>query len=81
MAALARYKVVILDEVHERSVESDMVLTFVKQLMLRNPKIQYLEFFFFWGSKTESAKIPCMNFTFRLLVLMDFLFKCVGAKR
>jgi hypothetical protein len=48
MAALARYKVVILDEVHERSVESDMVLTFVKQLMLRNPKIQYLEFFFFW---------------------------------
>ena len=41
MAALARYKVVILDEVHERSVESDMVLTCVKQLMLRNPKIRY----------------------------------------
>ncbi|KAG0553883.1 hypothetical protein M758_12G048900 [Ceratodon purpureus] len=40
MAALARYKVVILDEVHERSVESDMVLTCVKQLMLRNPKIR-----------------------------------------
>lgn len=40
MAALARFKVVILDEVHERSVESDLVLTCVKQLMLRNPKIR-----------------------------------------
>lgn len=44
-AALARYKVVILDEVHERSVESDMVLTCVKQLMLRNPKIRYFNHF------------------------------------
>jgi len=45
IAALARYKVVILDEVHERSVESDMVLTCVKQLMLRNPKIRYFNNF------------------------------------
>ncbi|CAM6114827.1 unnamed protein product [Calypogeia fissa] len=32
-AALSRFKVLILDEVHERSVESDLVLTCVKQLL------------------------------------------------
>uniref|UniRef100_A0A7N0U8I5 RNA helicase n=1 Tax=Kalanchoe fedtschenkoi TaxID=63787 RepID=A0A7N0U8I5_KALFE len=31
-----KYKVIILDEVHERSVESDLVLVCVKQLMLKN---------------------------------------------
>ncbi|KAI3945174.1 hypothetical protein MKX01_034271, partial [Papaver californicum] len=31
-----RYKVIILDEVHERSVESDLVLTCVKQFMLKD---------------------------------------------
>jgi len=41
VAALARYKVVVLDEVHERSVESDLVLTCAKQLMLRNSNIRY----------------------------------------
>ncbi|KAK9086398.1 hypothetical protein Syun_028792 [Stephania yunnanensis] len=30
-----RYKVVILDEVHERSVESDLVLAFIKQFLLK----------------------------------------------
>ncbi|CAN1197989.1 DExH-box ATP-dependent RNA helicase DExH8 [Linum perenne] len=30
------YKVIILDEVHERSVESDLVLVCVKQFLLRN---------------------------------------------
>lgn len=40
IAALLRYKVLILDEVHERSVESDLVLTCVKQFMLRNNKIR-----------------------------------------
>jgi hypothetical protein len=40
VAALLRYKVLILDEVHERSVESDLVLTCVKQFMLRNNKIR-----------------------------------------
>ncbi|XP_065861357.1 DExH-box ATP-dependent RNA helicase DExH8 [Euphorbia lathyris] len=31
-----KYKVIILDEVHERSVESDLVLVCVKQFLLRN---------------------------------------------
>lgn len=31
-----KYKVIILDEVHERSIESDLVLVCVKQLLLRN---------------------------------------------
>ncbi|XP_057963886.1 DExH-box ATP-dependent RNA helicase DExH8 isoform X2 [Malania oleifera] len=31
-----KYKVIILDEVHERSVESDLVLVCVKQFMLKN---------------------------------------------
>ncbi|KAK1316402.1 Zinc finger CCCH domain-containing protein 4 [Acorus calamus] len=35
LAAL-KYKVIILDEVHERSVESDLVLACVKQFMQRN---------------------------------------------
>ncbi|KAL5713084.1 RNA helicase [Ranunculus cassubicifolius] len=35
MAALG-YKVIILDEVHERSVESDLVLACVKQFLLKN---------------------------------------------
>lgn len=36
------YKVIILDEVHERSVESDLVLVCVKQLMLRNNGIRWV---------------------------------------
>lgn len=35
MAAL-KYKAIILDEVHERSVESDLVLVCVKQFLLKN---------------------------------------------
>ncbi|XP_015577233.2 DExH-box ATP-dependent RNA helicase DExH8 [Ricinus communis] len=31
-----KYKVIILDEVHERSIESDLVLVCVKQFLLRN---------------------------------------------
>lgn len=30
-----KYKVIILDEVHERSVESDLVLVCVKQFLLK----------------------------------------------
>ncbi|XP_031497859.1 DExH-box ATP-dependent RNA helicase DExH8 isoform X2 [Nymphaea colorata] len=36
LSALTKYNIVILDEVHERSVESDMVLVCVKQFLLRN---------------------------------------------
>ncbi|KAL7120266.1 hypothetical protein ACP275_02G112700 [Erythranthe tilingii] len=31
-----KYKVIVLDEVHERSVESDLVLVCIKQFLLRN---------------------------------------------
>lgn len=31
-----QYKVIILDEVHERSVESDLVLVCVKQFLMKN---------------------------------------------
>lgn len=31
-----KYKVIILDEVHERSVESDLLLACVKLLMMKN---------------------------------------------
>lgn len=34
------YKVIVLDEVHERSVESDLVLVCVKQFMLRNNNLR-----------------------------------------
>lgn len=35
-----KYKAIILDEVHERSVESDLVLVCVKQFLLRNNDIR-----------------------------------------
>ncbi|RZC79589.1 hypothetical protein C5167_003822 [Papaver somniferum] len=38
--AALRYKVIILDEVHERSVESDLVLTCVKQFMLKDKDLR-----------------------------------------
>lgn len=31
-----KYKVIVLDEVHERSVESDLVLVCVKQFLMKN---------------------------------------------
>ncbi|XP_008235089.1 PREDICTED: DExH-box ATP-dependent RNA helicase DExH8 [Prunus mume] len=34
------YKVIVLDEVHERSVESDLVLVCVKQFMMRNNNLR-----------------------------------------
>lgn len=36
-----KYKVIILDEVHERSVESDLVLACVKQFLLKNNDLRY----------------------------------------
>lgn len=36
-----KYKVIILDEVHERSVESDLVLACVKQFMIRNHNLRF----------------------------------------
>lgn len=35
-----KYKVIILDEVHERSVESDLVLVCIKQFLLRNKDLR-----------------------------------------
>ncbi|XP_022757974.1 DExH-box ATP-dependent RNA helicase DExH8 isoform X2 [Durio zibethinus] len=35
-----KYKVIILDEVHERSVESDLVLVCVKQFLLKNKDLR-----------------------------------------
>jgi HrpA-like RNA helicase len=36
--ALTKYKVVIIDECHERSCESELVLTIIKQFMIANPR-------------------------------------------
>lgn len=40
-----KYKVIILDEVHERSVESDLVLLCVKQLLLKKNDLRLTSFF------------------------------------
>ena len=40
-----KYKVIILDEVHERSIESDLVLVCVKQFLLKNNDLR-LAFYF-----------------------------------
>mmetsp|Transcript_20051 Transcript_20051/g.43473 ORF Transcript_20051/g.43473 Transcript_20051/m.43473 type:complete len:1281 (-) Transcript_20051:189-4031(-) len=36
--ALTKYKVVIIDECHERSSESDLVLTIIKEFMISHPR-------------------------------------------
>lgn len=41
-----KYKVIILDEVHERSVESDLVLVCVKQFLIKNSSLRSA--FFLW---------------------------------
>lgn len=39
-----KYKVIVLDEVHERSVESDLVLVCIKQFLLRNNGLRFAIF-------------------------------------
>ena len=36
--ALTKYKVVVIDECHERSCESDLVLTIIKEFMIAHPR-------------------------------------------
>ena len=38
LKALTKYKVVIIDECHERSCESDLVLTIIKEFMIAHPR-------------------------------------------
>ncbi|KAM3407111.1 hypothetical protein ACQJBY_000896 [Aegilops geniculata] len=74
--AALQYKVIILDEIHERSVESDLVLAYVKQFMMTTndsrlvltsatiDSTQYVEYFKDIG-KVELITIPsssCSNF-------------------
>lgn len=40
-----KYKAIILDEVHERSVESDLVLVCVKQFFLKNNDLRLASWF------------------------------------
>ncbi|KAK7344430.1 hypothetical protein VNO77_14013 [Canavalia gladiata] len=70
-----KYKVIILDEVHERSVESDLVLVCVKQFLLKNNDLRvvlmsatfdisrYKEYFrdIGRGERVEVLPIPSSN--------------------
>jgi len=38
--AALRYKVIILDEVHERSVESDLVLAIIRQFLMKKSDLR-----------------------------------------
>lgn len=58
-----KYKVIILDEVHERSVESDLVLVCVKQFLMKNSdlRLQPLSIFsscFFLNFLSLPCKVP-----------------------
>lgn len=71
--AALRYKVIILDEVHERSVESDLVLASVKQFLMKKSDLRlvlmsataditrYKEYFrdIGRGERVEVIAIPC----------------------
>ncbi|KAL6626494.1 hypothetical protein ACP70R_030220 [Stipagrostis hirtigluma subsp. patula] len=73
IAALSKYKVIILDEVHERSVESDLVLACIKQFLMRKTELRlvlmsataditkYKEYFRDVGrdARVEVIAIPC----------------------
>lgn len=50
-ASALKYKVIILDEVHERSAESDLVLVCVKQFLLKNSGLRLASFSFFFFFK------------------------------
>jgi HrpA-like RNA helicase len=39
-AKLSQYSVVVLDEVHERSVNSDVLMALLKQICIQNPKFK-----------------------------------------
>ncbi|XP_050236664.1 DExH-box ATP-dependent RNA helicase DExH8 isoform X2 [Mercurialis annua] len=70
-----KYKVIILDEVHERSIDSDLVLVCVKQFLLRNNDLRvvlmsatadfgrYRDYFkdLGRGERVEVLAIPCSN--------------------
>ncbi|XP_062207511.1 zinc finger CCCH domain-containing protein 4 [Phragmites australis] len=71
--AALRYKVIILDEVHERSVESDLVLASIKQFLMKKNDLRlvlmsataditrYKEYFrdIGRGERVEVIAIPC----------------------
>ncbi|KAJ1283138.1 hypothetical protein BS78_03G106100 [Paspalum vaginatum] len=71
--AALRYKVIILDEVHERSVESDLVLAGIKQFLMKKSDLRlvlmsataditrYKEYFrdIGRGERVEVIAIPC----------------------
>lgn len=71
--AALRYKVIILDEVHERSVESDLVLASIKQFLMKKSDLRlvlmsataditrYKEYFrdLGRGERVEVIAIPC----------------------
>lgn len=60
-----KYKVIILDEVHERSVESDLVLVCIKQFLMKNNDLRLHPF----------SLISCCSFKvrklFHLVVIAD----------
>lgn len=59
-----KYKVIILDEVHERSVESDLVLVCVKQFLMKNSDLRLQPLSIFSSCFFLSLPIqPCKAFT------------------
>ena len=54
-----KYKVIILDEVHERSAESDLVLVCVKQFLMKNKD---LRFTYFHLLCQDSLSVCCLLF-------------------
>lgn len=75
--AALKYKVIILDEVHERSVESDLVLASIKQFLMKKSDLRlvlmsataditrYKEYFrdLGRGERVEVIAIPCSPHT------------------
>lgn len=66
-----KYKVIILDEVHERSVESDLVLVCLKQFLLKNRGLRLT-----WFSFSVLVLLKVLMISTCMIIANDTILSC-----